>query len=142
MDEKKTLWQHIKNFTSHNTGVTIAFFITTAVVIWSYGCESQVQSLTNPTVMISRDMLNVEVDSLLATAGIRYAQLDRQDELKDAIFEHALLAAKGGGINPIGLLTTLAAITGIGATVDNVTKRRRENNALKQYVAYQKTRNP
>jgi len=140
MDEKKTFWQHITNFTSHNTGITIAFFITTAIMVWCYGCEAQVQSISDPSRKVTWDELNMEVETLLKTAEIRYGQLDKQEEIREALFNHALLAAQGGGINPIGLMTTLAAITGIGATVDNVTKRRRENNALKQYVAYQKDR--
>lgn len=127
----KKLWTEFINFASHNTGFVIAQVLAIVAVLWIYGCESQVQSIVDPAKKVTRAELNIEVDTLLSIADIRYAQLDKQDELKKNVLDHALLWTQAGTINPVGLITALAALTGIGATVDNVTKRRREHKICK-----------
>lgn len=128
------LWKELMNFASHNTGVVVGQLICFAVLIWIYGCESQVASIRNPTQKVTRSELLVEVDSFLAVAELRFTDLDRQDEFRRTIFEQAALWAQGGIVNPTGLALLLMGIIGGGATVDNVTKRRRENKALRRYV--------
>lgn len=122
------------NFASHNTGIVIGQLICLGVLIFAYGCQSKVASIISPGAKVTRAELLVEVDSFLAVADLRFADLNKQDKFRDEIFKHASLWAQGGIVNPMGLALSLASIIGIGATVDNVTKRRRENNALKLYV--------
>lgn len=122
------------NFCSHNTGVVIGQLLCFTILLWAYGCESKVASIITPSARVSRSELLVEVDSFLAVADLRFADLNRQDEFRDEIFRHASLWAQGGIVNPIGLALSLASIIGVGATVDNVTKRRRENKSLRRYV--------
>lgn len=130
----KKLKDFITNFCVHNPGIVIGQVICMLVMLWIYGCESQVHSITTPNVKVTRGELQVEVDSFFALADLRFQQLDQQDELKKTIFEHALLWSSTGTINPVGLMTALAAIMGIGATVDNVTKRRTERKKMIEYI--------
>lgn len=74
--------------------------------------------------MVSRQELQLELDTYLATAEIRYKQLDQQDELKRQLLDYAVLFAEGGTINPVGAIFTIAALVGIGAEVDNIRKRK------------------
>ena len=122
------------NFASHNTGIVVGQLICFAVLIFAHGCESKVTSITTPSARVSRSELEVEVESFLAIADLRFADLNKQDEFRNELFKHAALWAQGGTLNPVGLALSLASIIGVGATVDNVTKRRRENNALQQYI--------
>lgn len=122
------------NFCSHNTGIVVGQLLCFAVLLWTYGCESKVASITTPSLRVSRSELQVEIETYLAIADLRFADLNKQDEFRDEIFRHATLWAQGGIVNPLGLALSLASIIGVGATVDNVTKRRRENQALRRYV--------
>jgi len=83
---------------------------------------------------VTRDELHDELSFIIAQAETRFKSLDRQDELKQLITDQALLFAQGGAINPIGLLTANAALLGIGATVDNVRRRKKEKANLKTYA--------
>lgn len=113
----------LKNLLNHERYQTIAVAIMIGLLIWFYGCESKVASLTNPGTQVTRAELKIELNTLLASAEYRYAQLDQQDKLKSMLIEHALLIGQTGTFNPYGLLAMLAGTIGIGATVDNVRKR-------------------
>lgn len=118
------MWQKIKVFMNHERYQVIAFAFTTAVVVWIYGCQSETRSLHRPNVKVTRGELQIELDTLLATAEERFADLDQQDALKQTLFENALIWSQTGAFNPVGLFVSLAAIAGVGATVDNVRKRK------------------
>ena len=105
-------------------GQTTAIVIIALLIIWLIGCQSKVKSLNGGNILVSRGELKNELDHVLAVAELRFVELDRQDEIKQIIFNSALLMARSGAINPIGVLTTFGAILGLGATVDNVKKRK------------------
>ncbi len=129
----KKLFAKFMNFASHNTGIVIGQLLCFAVLIFAHGCESKVASIVNPGARVSRSELLIEVDSFIAIADLRFANLDKQDAIRKTLFDHAVLWAQGGIVNPLGLAMSLATIMGIGATVDNMTKRRRENASLLRY---------
>ena len=114
----------LKSFFNHERYQVIAFAVTFAITIWLYGCPSKVPSLSTPSILVTRDQLQIELDTLLASAQAKFAALDKQDEFKQTLFESALVWARTGSLNPIGIITAMAAIAGVGATVDNVRKRR------------------
>lgn len=113
-------------------GEIVATIITLAISFWLYGCQSTVLSLNGTKEKITRDQLQFELDSLLAAAEKRFADLDRQDEFKKYIIDQALIFAQGGTLNPIGVFTALAAIGGVGATVDSVRTRKKLTAAKKR----------
>lgn len=79
----------------------------------------------DPEKKVTRDELKIELDTYLATAEVRFAELDRQDEFKKTVAQQIMLFAQSGGVNPIGALLTLAGLFGIGAVVDDVRTRRK-----------------
>lgn len=115
----KNLWSFIR----HNSGIVIGGILTCLVLIWTFGCESQVASITNPSMLVTRAELDLEVDHFLQTAEIRYTDLDRQDEFKRTFFAMAINFMQGGQINPIAVALTIGNLLGIGAVIDNVRKR-------------------
>lgn len=115
----------LTEFLNHERYQVVAFVITVALTIWLTACPSKVPSLVTPPKLVTRAELKIELDTLLASAEARFHALDRQDELKEALFEQSIAWAQTGVINPLGIITTMCAIAGIGATVDNVRKRRK-----------------
>lgn len=123
----------IVKWISHNQGLFCALAISVGLLIWTYGCESQVSSLLNSDKRITRNELVLEIeqeqrrlegelDALLKRAEVKMAQLDRQDAIKRKLFEFAALTAQTGQINPAGVVALLGTVLGGGLLIDNRVK--------------------
>jgi len=110
-------------FLTREAGQFLGLLFCLLVIIWLYGCHSRVLSLHNNGKLVTRAEINMELDTYMTLAEIRYSQLDRQEAFKKALFNAALLTAQSGAINPYGVIATLLGALGVGATVDNVRKR-------------------
>lgn len=109
---------------NHERYQTISILIIAAGLVFLYSCESKVRSLTDPTIKVNRIELESELEAIVKSAEFKFADLERQEALKDLLFEQSLIAASSGTINPIALLTTIGTIFGAGATIDNIRKRK------------------
>lgn len=94
------------------------WFIAAAIILaglffWTYGCESQVRGLLNPDQRINRAELQNELDYIIGQAEIKVADLDRQDEVKQALLDAANIMSTTGTINPSGLINLAACIGAI-----------------------------
>lgn len=98
---------------SINWPKTIALITLTVLLFWGYGCPSRVPSLITNGKNITRPELQIELDTIIATAEFRLAELDRQDQFRDIIFKNAMLMVEGGTMNPIGIITLLAGLYGV-----------------------------
>jgi len=63
--------------------------------------------------------LENDLATLKATAELRLQDLHRQDKIKQSLFESAKLIADSNNPNPLGILSMLGTIFGIGAVIDN-----------------------
>lgn len=115
----KEIWKFVR----HNQGMFIGGAIATIVLIWTYGCQSHVTSIVNPTVLVTRSELELEVDNYLALAELKFTDLDRQDAVKKTLFNFATNFMQGGNVNPAAVALVLGNILGLGAIVDNARKR-------------------
>lgn len=115
----------MKTLFNHERYKLIGGALCIALIIWAYGCESKVRSLVHTGRKVNRAELKLELDSLIASAGVRIQDLDRQDQFKQALFDQAVLLAQGGTLNPVGLGLTVAGILGIGAATDDIRTRKR-----------------
>lgn len=106
----------------HNRGLVIGGCLSIIILMWAYSCESKVRSPLNPNQFVTRGELDVEVESFLARAKLKYADLDRQDEFKRIVFENAIGYAQGKPINPIGVIMSIGSLLGICAVIDNQRK--------------------
>jgi len=120
----------IKTIIRHNQGMAISICIALVLVIWFFGCQSKTQSLLHPQEQVTEGMLQVEYKSeirrlendlatLKATAELRLQDLHRQDKIKQGLFESAKLIADSNNPNPLGILSMLGTVFGIGAVIDN-----------------------
>lgn len=110
-------------FIRHNSGIISGVPICIFVLIWAYACQSTVISLIDTERKVNREELLAEVELVIARAETKFADLDRQDLVKNTIFNHAIGLLQGGRIDPAGLALLLGNILGFGAIIDNVRKR-------------------
>jgi len=114
----------------HNQGMFVALLLSQILLVWAYGCNSQVTSLIKPEKKVIRSelafeldqearRLEAELDALQKSAALKFAELDRQDEIKRKLFEFAAITSQTADFNPAGLITLVGSILGIGAVIDN-----------------------
>jgi len=120
----KIMWQKIKTFFNHERYQSISVAVVLILLIIIYGCESTVDSIQTPGTRINRSELENEINYLLMVAETRAEQLNQQDELKTTLYKIGITTAQSGTLNPIGAISAIAGILGIGAAADNVRKRR------------------
>ncbi len=84
-----------------------------SLVVWLYGCQSQVQSIIDPTKKVTRAELQVESDYLIGQLKVKMTDLDRQDELKMLLLEQAQIFGQTGTFNPTGLMNMCLSIGAI-----------------------------
>jgi len=110
-------------FVRHNQGMFVSAILSIAVVAWTYGCESQVTSIVYAPNRVTRGELQIEVETFMAQAKLKFENLDKQDQIKSTIFNTVLEFAQGGKVNPAAVAIVIGNILGLGAILDNVKKR-------------------
>lgn len=101
----------LKNL-SDNWPKLVAILVLTAILFWGYGCPSRVDSLITDGKKVTRPELQIELDTIVSTAEFRLADLDRQDQFRDIVFQNVMLMAQTGTMNPAGIITLLLGIYG------------------------------
>jgi len=110
---------------------TIALIVLTALLFWGYSCQPQAESLIHPGEKVLRGELQIELDTIIAKAEFRMAELDKQEAFRDLIFQNALLVVETGTMNPAGIITLLAGLYGIargGQDIKNRIKNKSNNS--------------
>jgi len=102
---------------------TIAIIVLTAVLFFGFHCQPETKSLLHPGEKVTRPELQIELDSIIATANYRMAELDKQEAIHDLIFKNALLVVETGTMNPAGIITLLAGLYGITRGAQDVKNR-------------------
>ena len=102
----------------------IGIVLAALLLVWIYSCRPSAQSLLSPPSRVSRSELFAEVEMFKARLEDRLSDLDSQEAFRSLIFDQASLLGSGGTLNPIGILTSLGTILGVGAVADNIRKRK------------------
>ncbi len=121
-------------FKKHRT-IIITVLVSVGFSFYCYGCEAKVKSLTDNSQLVNRQELQLELDQIITMAQIRMANLDQQEQFKAIVLQNALILVQGQPLNPLGLLSAIAAIYGItqgSSTITKVVKtkvkKKRESN--------------
>lgn len=114
----------LKVFANGERYQTIATVVICLALVWFFSCEPQTQSVSDPGRKVNRSQLQAELNFTIATYESRFKELDQWDRLIELAFQQGQLLAAGGVFNPVGLLASVGAIFGVGATIDNVRKRK------------------
>jgi len=122
--------KQLRKIISHNQAETLAVVVCAVLVIWTYGCQSKVSSIIEPSLKVNREELKVEVDQeirrlegeldhIAAKAQAKVHDLDRQDAFKQKLFDFAAITVEGRTVNTSGFVSLLFSVFGIGAVIDN-----------------------
>ena len=113
----------------HNQGTFVGLILTTALMVWTYGCESKVQSIASDRQITRSELqfeldvevrrLETELETLQKEAELRFEQLDRQDAIKIKLFDTLAVATQAGSFNTVGLITLAGSLMSIGIGIDN-----------------------
>lgn len=114
------------HFLNENHHYIIAAAVIIVCCLWTYGCESKVKSVLNPDQKVTRAGLQLELDYFVGQLGIKFATLDRQDELKQTLLDLGQTFATTGTFNPTGLLNTAISVAAIAFGLNQ--RKRRINN--------------
>lgn len=120
----ETRLHNIKVWFGEYWAFATSFFICSLVLLYAYGCEPKTASLISADKKVTRIELQTELELFLARARAGKKDLERQEQIRDMIFNQALVIAQGNQVNPLGVLTSILAILGIGATADDLRLRR------------------
>jgi len=116
-------------FLKDTWGIILSILIIIGLTIYAVGCKPTTPSLIDPSKKVDVFELQTEIDSLMLLSKARFEDLQRQNEFRDFIFNQSIKIAESGQINPLGLITTLAAVFGVGSTADNVRLRQQRKKA-------------
>lgn len=112
----------IWSYLNENHWWTIGVIVTVLVGIWLMGCQSQVKSIRNPDIMVNRGELEAEIKGIEAEIVAKIDDLDRQDEVRQMIFDQLSVLAEGGGVNPLGLANSAISIFAVSSALNSASK--------------------
>jgi len=112
----------ILGFFNENHWQAITVLIVVIMFFWLYGCQSKVASTTDSKQMITRTMLQGEIEAYLAIAKSKMKTLDEEDALRKTVLDNAALLSASGAVNPLGVLNSVISILAIGSAVDSKNK--------------------
>lgn len=113
---------YILQWFKRNTTVLFIVLVTGGFLVYIYGCPPTVTSLIDSKTPVTRQELQLELDTLIHTAGLRMASLEQQEQFRAIILQNALVLVQGQPFNPVGLITAVAALYGIKQGGCNVVK--------------------
>jgi len=91
----------------------IATICIVGMLFWTHGCESQVTSIVDPTKKVNRAELKVELEYVVGMVGTRVLDLDKQDAMRQALFDALTVISQGGQVNALGVVNLAATIGAI-----------------------------
>lgn len=112
------------SFIKDKVAFVVSGFFCLLVILYAYGCEPKTRSLIDPSVSVTRLELVDELDKLQMFYDRRIADLEKKEAFKKFVFEASLDIAEKGEINPLGIITSLLAVLGVGATADDIRLRK------------------
>lgn len=125
------MWTFINKYRA----VIITTVVIACVSFWLYSCDPVVNSILIPNLKVTRLELELELEQINGMAAVRLANLEQQEKFRQLIFENAMLLAMGSPLNPVGILTGIAAIFGLVSAGNSTV------TAIKKYVINPKVNN-
>lgn len=113
------MWKTLTKPFRHNSGLCLGLVISVAVLAWVFGCAVTTKSPTDPEVKLTRMELDAEVENIANKIALAYSDIAKQEEIRSTIMNIGVAYVTGEGVSPVGIVTTLAALAGLGAVVDN-----------------------
>lgn len=113
--------------------IIITVLVCAGFTVYCYGCQPKVESLNSSDRRVGRVELQMELAHIIEIAELRMASLDQQERIRSLLMENALILTRGDPLNPVGLITAIAAIYGIsqgGQNITNAVRNKRKKRSL------------
>lgn len=94
---------------------TIAIVLALSVTVWLVGCPPTAPSPLDPTKQLTAAELAAELEYIIVRFDISQADIAQQERFRKILINNALLIVETGTFNPLGILTGLAALYGVGS---------------------------
>jgi len=112
----------MKNWLKHNWVRISSVSFAAIIMLYVLGCEPKTASLLEPQGKVTRSGLQLELEYIQMKFAQRSEDLEQQAYIRDIITQNALIIAESGGVNPLGIFTTLLAVYGGGTAVRDTRK--------------------
>lgn len=111
-----------------NLHIILPFIVAALLLVYAYGCEPTTSSLLTTGEKVNRKQLLTEFEMLEYKLERSIENLDQQQRIRDIVFQQGLIIAQSGGVNPVGLITALMSVLGVGAVADDIRLRKKIKN--------------
>lgn len=118
------------NYIKKNIHWLISVNVAIFVITYAYGCEAKTKSLIHDNKKVPRSEITSELELLERKSKIAYADLDRQERIRDIVLNQSLIVASGGSVNPVGVVMSIMSVLGIGIAADDVRLRKKIKNTI------------
>ena len=118
----------MKAFLKKYSTLLITIFFCSGTLWLAYGCEPKTPSIIYPTKKVNFAELQIELETLVQIYNLRINDLEKKEQLREWFFNQAAEFVETGNANPIGVLTSLFSVLGIGAGADNLRIRKKLKN--------------
>lgn len=131
----EAVYKMIMDWIKKHSTLLIGILTCIGFLFYCYACEPKVHSLTDRSRLVNRQELQLELDQFIGMAQLRVADLDKQEQLRAIILQNALVLVQGQPLNPVGIITAIAAVYGAAQGSKNIkqgvknARAKRKNNA-------------
>ena len=122
-------------FLKDTWGIILSLCIMAILVFYAYGCEPTTRSIVTPTKKVNAMELQSEIDYLMAISEVRFSELEKKAQFRDAVFNQTIKIVETGNVTPMGLITSLAAVLGLGMGADDVRLRKERKKSARTIVS-------
>jgi hypothetical protein len=84
-------------------------------ILYLGGCPIRAPSPRNPSQLLTAAELHIELEHLLQLYELRQGEISEKQRIRTLIINNALTIASAPTLNPLGILTSLAGIYGLGS---------------------------
>lgn len=102
-----------------------------ALLFYAYGCDVKTRSLFDPTISVTKDQYDLEVQRMTNMFMAGYQDIEKKTAFRDLILQQSLTYTTTGTIDPIGVISSIMILLGVGAGVDDLKVRKKLKNANK-----------
>jgi predicted small lipoprotein YifL len=114
----------------HYQNTVISILLALLLLVFLIGCQSKAPSMLDPDEQVTKSVLeeefkflsaqiNADIDMLRIEYQKRLEEIARKEQLKAAFSEAAAVMSRSGEMNPIGIVTLILAVLGVGSIADN-----------------------
>lgn len=105
----------------------ITFGLCVILLFFAYSCEPKTKSLLDSTKSVTLSEYKSEIEILTDRFLTGFRDIEKKTAFRDFILQQSLTYTTTGSLDPIGIISSIMVLLGIGAAVDDVKVRKKLN---------------